>query len=140
MLRVREDVVCVEHVIGGDRLGAHLGRPGLAEGQAILPARAAAKPHEEPRGLRHDGRDVASAIVLAAPVAGDLLEMADELIDPAHRPDRRIGCLFSLVTPRAYALPVPRAPALFLLVGPDAGYVLNRERELLRPRLELAPA
>src|SRR2546428_13683654 len=112
MLRMREEVVCVEHVIGGDRLGGRLRRAELEDGQALLPARAAAEPPDQPRGFRHDGRDVASAVVLTALIAGDLLEVADELVDPAHGPDRRIECRVSLATSRAYALLMPREPAL----------------------------
>ena len=76
--------MAVEHLVGGDRFDVRRGRAEVEDRDAILAARTAAKPDDETRRLGHDRRDVTTAVVLAAPAAGHLLEMTDQLIDPAH--------------------------------------------------------
>ena len=79
-----QEIVAVEHLVGRDRLDLD-GRPAeIQDRDAILPARTAAEPDDETRGLCHDRRDIAAVVILAAAAACHLLEMTDQLIDPAH--------------------------------------------------------
>src|ERR1700694_2684616 len=89
-----QEVVAVEHFVCGDRVDLDGRRAEVEDRDAVLPTRTAAHPDDETRRLRDDGRDVPTVVVVPAPAAGHLLEVTDQLIDPAH-------------TFREYALPVP---------------------------------
>src|SRR5437773_8754739 len=82
--RVGQKIVAIEHFVGGDRVDLDGRGAEVEDRDAILSARTAAKPDDETRRLGHDRRDVTTVVVLAAPATGHLLEMTDQLIDPAH--------------------------------------------------------
>ena len=79
-----EEVVAVEHLVGGDRFDLDGRRAEVEDREAILSARSAAKSDDETRRLGHHRRDVTTVVVLAAAAARHLLEVTDQLIDPAH--------------------------------------------------------
>ena len=79
-----QKIVAVEHFVGGDRVDFDRRRAEVEDRDAVLSARPAAKPDDETRRLGHDRRDVTTVVVLAAAAAGHLLEVTDQLIDPAH--------------------------------------------------------
>jgi len=79
-----QEIVAVEHVVDRDRVDVERWRAEIKDRDPILAAGTAAEPNDETRGLGHDRRDVATAVVLTAPAAGHLLEMTDQLIDPTH--------------------------------------------------------
>ena len=84
----------VEHLVRGDRGDLDGRRSEVEDRDPILATRTAAEPNDETGRLGHDGRDVTTVVVLAAAAARDLLEMADELIDPTHAsPTTQILCL-----------------------------------------------
>ena len=82
--RAGQKVVAVEDLVGRDGVDLD-GRSGeIQDRDSILSARAAAEFDDETRRLGHDGRDIATVVVVAAAAARHLLEMTDQLVDPAH--------------------------------------------------------
>src|SRR5205807_9839507 len=97
-----QEIVAVEHLVRGDRGDLDGRRSEVEDRDPILATRTAAEPNDETGRLGHDGRDVTTVVVLAAAAARDLLEMADELIDPTHAsPTTHFSCL-----PRRWFVPV----------------------------------
>jgi hypothetical protein len=76
--------VAVEDLVDRDRFDLDGRRAEIEDRDAILSARSAAEPDDETRRLGHDRRDVTAVVVLAAAAARHLLEVMDQLIDPAH--------------------------------------------------------
>jgi hypothetical protein len=77
--------VTVENVVDRDRIDLDRGGSEIEDRDPVLAAAPAPEPDDETRGLGHDRRDVAAVVVLATAAAGHLLEMTDQLVDPAHR-------------------------------------------------------
>ena len=80
----RQEIVAVEDFVGGDRVDVDRRPREIQDRDPVLSARTAAEPDDETRRLGHDRGDVTTAVVLAAAAARHLLEMTDQLIDPAH--------------------------------------------------------
>jgi len=81
---VGQKIVAIEDFVGGDRIDFDGRRAEVEDRDAVLSTRTAAEPDDETRRLGHDRRDVTTVVVLAAAAAGHLLEVTDQLIDPAH--------------------------------------------------------
>lgn len=76
--------MAIEDVVDGDRIDLDGRSAEVEDRDPILAALAAAQPNDEPGRFGHDRGDIASVVVLAAAAARHLLEMSDQLIDPAH--------------------------------------------------------
>ena len=102
----RQEIVAIQHFVRRDRVDLDGCRAEVEDRDAILAARTAAESDDQTRRLGHDRGDVSTVVVLPAPAAGHLLEVTDQLIDPAHVSRIRTS----------YALPL----ASFLLRNPMA--------------------
>src|ERR1700687_4034654 len=80
----RQELVRVEHVVAADRLACLAGGVPLHDREAVLPADAARKTHDEGVRLRRDPADRAGPQMRTAIGALHLTDAVEDRADPVH--------------------------------------------------------